>query len=163
MRLRPAGSHMGATTGATEAQAGLPRAIGEAALQPEPLLSLDQAPDSPLFAPLPRERRPLRSAPNWSSGAGHRVDLIVTPDQVIECETQRRPTGLYWNNLTPPRSPRSRARRAGGRQARLTPANRTVVQSPEPGSRGMAKGAGCSGPLLPAGSRPEPGPRRFSW
>jgi hypothetical protein len=105
---------MGATTGATEAQAGLPRAIGEAALQPEPLLSLDQAPDSPLFAPLPRERRPLRSAPNWSSGAGHRVDLIVTPDQVIECETQRRPTGLYWNNLTAakiaaiPCSPRGR-------------------------------------------------------
>ena len=29
------------------------------------------------------------------------VDLIVTPDEVIECEPQRRPTGLYWNNLTP--------------------------------------------------------------
>ena len=29
------------------------------------------------------------------------VDLIVTPDDVIECEPQRRPTGLYWNNLTP--------------------------------------------------------------
>jgi 5-formyltetrahydrofolate cyclo-ligase len=29
------------------------------------------------------------------------VDLIVTPDGVIECEPQRRPTGLYWNNLTP--------------------------------------------------------------
>jgi len=28
------------------------------------------------------------------------VDLIVTPDEVIECEPQRRPTGLYWNNLT---------------------------------------------------------------
>ena len=28
------------------------------------------------------------------------VDLIVTPDGVIECEPQRRPTGLYWNNLT---------------------------------------------------------------
>jgi 5-formyltetrahydrofolate cyclo-ligase len=29
------------------------------------------------------------------------VDLIVTPDEVIECEPQRRPTGLYWGNLTP--------------------------------------------------------------
>jgi 5-formyltetrahydrofolate cyclo-ligase len=29
------------------------------------------------------------------------VDLIVTPDQVIQCEPQRRPTGLYWNTLTP--------------------------------------------------------------
>jgi 5-formyltetrahydrofolate cyclo-ligase len=29
------------------------------------------------------------------------VDLIVTPDEVIECEPQRRPSGLYWNNLTP--------------------------------------------------------------
>jgi 5-formyltetrahydrofolate cyclo-ligase len=29
------------------------------------------------------------------------VDLIVTPDEVIECEPQRRPTGLYWNTLTP--------------------------------------------------------------
>lgn len=29
------------------------------------------------------------------------VDLIVTPGEVIECEPQRRPTGLYWNNLTP--------------------------------------------------------------
>jgi 5-formyltetrahydrofolate cyclo-ligase len=28
------------------------------------------------------------------------VDLIVTPDEVIECEPQRRPTGLYWNHLT---------------------------------------------------------------
>jgi 5-formyltetrahydrofolate cyclo-ligase len=28
------------------------------------------------------------------------VDLIVTPDEVIACEPQRRPTGLYWNNLT---------------------------------------------------------------
>jgi hypothetical protein len=28
------------------------------------------------------------------------VDLIVTPDEVIECEPERRPTGLYWNNLT---------------------------------------------------------------
>jgi 5-formyltetrahydrofolate cyclo-ligase len=27
------------------------------------------------------------------------VDLIVTPDEVIECEPQRRPSGLYWNNL----------------------------------------------------------------
>ena len=29
------------------------------------------------------------------------VDLIVTPDEVIACEPQRRPTGLYWNTLTP--------------------------------------------------------------
>jgi len=29
------------------------------------------------------------------------VDLIVTRDEVIECEPPRRPTGLYWNNLTP--------------------------------------------------------------
>ena len=28
------------------------------------------------------------------------VDLIVTPDEVIECEPQRRPSGLYWTNLT---------------------------------------------------------------
>lgn len=28
------------------------------------------------------------------------VDLIVTPGEVIACEPQRRPTGLYWNNLT---------------------------------------------------------------
>jgi 5-formyltetrahydrofolate cyclo-ligase len=28
------------------------------------------------------------------------VDLIVTPDEVIQCEPARRPTGLYWNNLT---------------------------------------------------------------
>jgi 5-formyltetrahydrofolate cyclo-ligase len=27
------------------------------------------------------------------------VDLIVTPDEVIECGPQRRPSGLYWNNL----------------------------------------------------------------
>ena len=29
------------------------------------------------------------------------VDLIVTPDEVIQCEPPRRPTGLYWNTLTP--------------------------------------------------------------
>jgi 5-formyltetrahydrofolate cyclo-ligase len=29
------------------------------------------------------------------------VDLIVTPDDVIQCEPQRRPTGLYWNTLAP--------------------------------------------------------------
>jgi 5-formyltetrahydrofolate cyclo-ligase len=29
------------------------------------------------------------------------VDLIVTPGEVIQCEPQRRPTGLYWNTLTP--------------------------------------------------------------
>jgi 5-formyltetrahydrofolate cyclo-ligase len=29
------------------------------------------------------------------------VDLIVTPNEVIACEPQRRPTGLYWNNLAP--------------------------------------------------------------
>ena len=28
------------------------------------------------------------------------VDLIVTPREVIECEPQRRPTGLYWDKLT---------------------------------------------------------------
>lgn len=28
------------------------------------------------------------------------VDLIVTPDEVIGCEPQRRPSGLYWNHLT---------------------------------------------------------------
>ena len=28
------------------------------------------------------------------------VVLIVTPDEVIQCEPARRPTGLYWNNLT---------------------------------------------------------------
>ena len=28
------------------------------------------------------------------------VDLIATPHEVIECEPQRRPSGLYWNNLT---------------------------------------------------------------
>jgi 5-formyltetrahydrofolate cyclo-ligase len=29
------------------------------------------------------------------------VDLIITPDEVIQCEPPRRPTGLYWNTLTP--------------------------------------------------------------
>jgi 5-formyltetrahydrofolate cyclo-ligase len=29
------------------------------------------------------------------------VDLIVTPDEVIECEPPRRPSGLLWNSLTP--------------------------------------------------------------
>jgi 5-formyltetrahydrofolate cyclo-ligase len=29
------------------------------------------------------------------------VDLIITPDELIQCEPQRRPTGLYWNTLTP--------------------------------------------------------------
>jgi 5-formyltetrahydrofolate cyclo-ligase len=28
------------------------------------------------------------------------VDLIVTPDEVIECPNQRRPRGLVWNDLT---------------------------------------------------------------
>src|SRR5689334_25182688 len=28
------------------------------------------------------------------------VDLIVPPDDVIGCDPQGRPTGLYWNNLT---------------------------------------------------------------
>ena len=28
------------------------------------------------------------------------VDLIVTPDEVIECSRQRRPTGLDWSHLT---------------------------------------------------------------
>ncbi|MEW1719297.1 5-formyltetrahydrofolate cyclo-ligase [Streptomyces sp. NPDC093109] len=30
-----------------------------------------------------------------------RVDLIVTPDEVIECPNRRRPQGLVWGNLTP--------------------------------------------------------------
>lgn len=29
------------------------------------------------------------------------VDLIVTPDEVIECRDRRRPRGLVWNDLTP--------------------------------------------------------------
>jgi 5-formyltetrahydrofolate cyclo-ligase len=28
------------------------------------------------------------------------VDLIVTPDEVIECGPPRRPDGLYWEQLT---------------------------------------------------------------
>jgi len=28
------------------------------------------------------------------------VDLIITPDEVIECPGQRRPDGLVWNDLT---------------------------------------------------------------
>ncbi len=28
------------------------------------------------------------------------VDLIVTPDEVIECGPPRRPSGLYWEQLT---------------------------------------------------------------
>jgi 5-formyltetrahydrofolate cyclo-ligase len=28
------------------------------------------------------------------------VDLIVTPDEVIKCGTPRRPSGLYWDDLT---------------------------------------------------------------
>ncbi|MFC0864302.1 5-formyltetrahydrofolate cyclo-ligase [Sphaerimonospora cavernae] len=28
-----------------------------------------------------------------------RVDLIVTPDEIIECGPPRRPRGLYWDNL----------------------------------------------------------------
>jgi len=28
------------------------------------------------------------------------VDLIVTPDEVIECGPPRRPSGLYWEHLT---------------------------------------------------------------
>jgi 5-formyltetrahydrofolate cyclo-ligase len=49
------------------------------------------------------------------------VDLIVTPDEVIECEPQRRPTGLYWNNLTPAKIaaiPVLAARAAAARPAR---------------------------------------------
>jgi 5-formyltetrahydrofolate cyclo-ligase len=29
-----------------------------------------------------------------------RVDLIVTPAEVIECGPPRRPSGLYWDHLT---------------------------------------------------------------
>lgn len=28
------------------------------------------------------------------------VDLIVTPDEVIQCPNRRRPRGLIWNDLT---------------------------------------------------------------
>ena len=28
------------------------------------------------------------------------VDLIVTPDEVIECGPPRRPSGLYWEHFT---------------------------------------------------------------
>ncbi|WP_330266273.1 5-formyltetrahydrofolate cyclo-ligase [Streptomyces griseorubiginosus] len=28
------------------------------------------------------------------------VDLIITPDEVIECRNRRRPSGLVWNDLT---------------------------------------------------------------
>ena len=30
-----------------------------------------------------------------------RVDLIVTPDEVITCGPPRRPSGLHWEHLTP--------------------------------------------------------------
>jgi 5-formyltetrahydrofolate cyclo-ligase len=49
------------------------------------------------------------------------VDLIVTPDEVIACEPQRRPSGLYWNSLTaakiaaiPVLAARAAAARRGG-------------------------------------------------
>src|SRR5262249_61079666 len=29
------------------------------------------------------------------------VALIATPDEVITCDPPRRPSGLYWNNLSP--------------------------------------------------------------
>ncbi|WP_207394133.1 5-formyltetrahydrofolate cyclo-ligase [Actinomadura formosensis] len=29
------------------------------------------------------------------------VDVIVTPDEVIECASRRRPLGLIWDDLTP--------------------------------------------------------------
>jgi 5-formyltetrahydrofolate cyclo-ligase len=29
-----------------------------------------------------------------------RVDLIITPERVIQCESGKRPTGLDWTNLT---------------------------------------------------------------
>ena len=35
------------------------------------------------------------------------VDLIVTPDEVIECGPPRRPGGLYWEHLTAGKSPPS--------------------------------------------------------
>jgi 5-formyltetrahydrofolate cyclo-ligase len=28
------------------------------------------------------------------------VDLIITPDEVIECGPPRRPCGIYWEHLT---------------------------------------------------------------
>ena len=51
------------------------------------------------------------------------VNLIVTPDQVIECGPPRRPSGLYWEHLTEDKiagdtGPRGQSRR----QAQLTPA-----------------------------------------
>lgn len=30
-----------------------------------------------------------------------RVDLIITPSQVIHCGPSRRPRGLYWDHLSP--------------------------------------------------------------
>ena len=29
-----------------------------------------------------------------------RVDLIVTPNEVIECRRSQRPAGIYWESLT---------------------------------------------------------------
>jgi 5-formyltetrahydrofolate cyclo-ligase len=34
------------------------------------------------------------------TGHDFSVDLIVTPDEVIECGPPRRPSGLYWDHLT---------------------------------------------------------------
>ncbi|MGC4939306.1 5-formyltetrahydrofolate cyclo-ligase [Kribbella sp. DT2] len=34
-----------------------------------------------------------------TSGHDFRVDLIVTPDEVIECPSSRRPSGLIWEDL----------------------------------------------------------------
>lgn len=34
------------------------------------------------------------------TGHDFSVDLIVTPDEVIECGPSRRPSGLYWEHLT---------------------------------------------------------------
>ncbi|HEU5157677.1 MAG TPA: 5-formyltetrahydrofolate cyclo-ligase [Streptosporangiaceae bacterium] len=35
------------------------------------------------------------------TGHDFSVDLIVTPDEVIECRDRRRPVGLVWKDLTP--------------------------------------------------------------
>jgi 5-formyltetrahydrofolate cyclo-ligase len=46
--------------------------------------------------PLQVVDRPLPESPHDFS-----VDLIVTPDEVIECRPHRPPTGIYWASLSP--------------------------------------------------------------
>ena len=107
------------------------------------------------------------------------VDLIVTPDEVIECEPQRRPVGLYWSNLPPPRllqSPCSRrgpplpgaADAASGcllcsgcgwcRGASRGPRRPPPWRSPRTGSRPRRRGRSCARGAAPRpGSRPRAG------